>query len=204
MLYQIHRYPADLIDILELERDGERRRVVVRPVLPQDEALTGAFFAQLSAAARRDRFLSPLREVPGPLIRRFTQVDYSNHVALVAEVFEEAAEKVVAEARYVRSGTGESAEFAVAVAEDWQGLGLARRLLRTLVCHAGRAGVTRLEGETLASNAAMLHLARVAGFTLRPDPEVRGLVRLDMTLRDMEARPLFPCGAAGAFATAAA
>ena len=33
MLYQIHRYPADLIDVLRLP-DGQR--VVIRPMLPQD------------------------------------------------------------------------------------------------------------------------------------------------------------------------
>jgi hypothetical protein len=41
MIYQIHRYPAELIDIVHL-RDSER--VVVRPVLPQDQELLVAFF----------------------------------------------------------------------------------------------------------------------------------------------------------------
>ena len=37
MLYQIHRYPADLIDVVRLAGGA---RVVIRPVLPQDEDLT--------------------------------------------------------------------------------------------------------------------------------------------------------------------
>ena len=34
MTYQIHRYPADLIDVVRL---GDGERVVIRPVLPQDD-----------------------------------------------------------------------------------------------------------------------------------------------------------------------
>ena len=58
MLYQIHRYPADLIDVVRL---AGGQRVVIRPVLPQDEELTGAFFRNLPAPARYDRFMSPMR-----------------------------------------------------------------------------------------------------------------------------------------------
>ena len=55
MTYQIHRYPAELIDVVRL---AGGQRVVVRPVLPQDEDLTTAFFRNLSAPARYDRFMS--------------------------------------------------------------------------------------------------------------------------------------------------
>ena len=51
MIYQIHRYPAELIDVVVLS-PGER--VVIRPVLPQDEGLTGAFFR----ACRRGRAMT--------------------------------------------------------------------------------------------------------------------------------------------------
>src|SRR5438552_13389701 len=99
MIYQIHRYPADLIDVVRLA-GGER--VVIRPVLPQDEDLTVAFFRDLSAPARYDRFMTPMRELPRELLQRFTQVDYADHLALVAEVFADGRETVIAEARYVR------------------------------------------------------------------------------------------------------
>ena len=84
MIYQIHRYPADLIDVVRL---GGGERIVIRPVLPQDEDLTGAFFRSLSGAARYDRFMTPMRDLPPELLQRFTHVDYADHVALVAEVF---------------------------------------------------------------------------------------------------------------------
>jgi acetyltransferase len=191
VLYQIHRYPADLIDVVRL--DGGRR-LVVRPVLPQDADLTTAFFGSLPAAARYDRFMSPMRNLPPELVRRFTNVDYTDHLALVAEVFDDEQEIVVAEARYARLASDPTAaEFAVSVAEHWQGKGLATLLLCKLVRRAAAAGIARIVGETLATNARMLHLARKAGFTVSASPEVRGLMRLE---KAVEAEPAECRGAA--------
>lgn len=194
MIGQIERYPAELIDIVHLARDGRRARVVVRPLLPQDRPLTGAFFAGLSHEARRDRFMSPMREVTARLLERLSDIDHDAHVALVAEVFEGGEEILIAEARYVRDPAGNSAEFAVTVAEGWRGFGLARLMLAKLACHAGRSGIHLLRGETLATNAAMLHIARRAGFQLRADPEVRGVVRLEKILGAVS-EGAAPCGA---------
>lgn len=180
MIYQIHRYPADLIDVVRL---GGGARVVIRPVLPQDEDLTSAFFRDLSGPARYDRFMTSMRDLPPELLRRFTQVDYADHLALVAEVFVEGRETVIAEARYVRRPDPTAAEFAVSVAEAWRGKGLASLMLGKLACRAAGAGVERIVGETLASNARMLSLARKAGFTIKPSPEMRGLMLLEKQLR---------------------
>jgi RimJ/RimL family protein N-acetyltransferase len=199
MIYKIHRYPADLIDVVRLSGG---QRVVIRPVLPQDEDLTGAFFRNLSGAARYDRFMSPMRDLPPELLRRFTQVDYADHVALVAEVFADGRETVIAEARYVRRPERSTAEFAVSVAEPWQGKGLARLMLGKLVCRAGADGVERIVGETLASNARMLSLARKAGFVISASPDVSGLMLLEKALR--APRPAGDCAGAGQATLAAA
>ena len=180
MLYQIHRYPADLIDVVRL-RGG--RRVLVRPVLPQDEDITVAFFGNLPARARYDRFMAPMPNLPPALIKRFTSIDYASHLALVAEIFADSRETVIAEARYARDrDTPSVAEFAVSVAADWQGHGLASLLLAKLMRHASAAGIERVVGETLATNARMLHLARKAGFTTTPSPDLRGLIVLEKHL----------------------
>jgi RimJ/RimL family protein N-acetyltransferase len=176
MLYQIHRYPAELIDVIRLE-GGER--VVIRPVLPQDEPLTIAFFGGLSAPTRYERFLTPMRHLPPELIKRFTNVDYANHLALVAIVVEDGEEIVVAEARYARLADPSEAEFAISVAEAWQGKRLAQVLLGKLACRASTAGVRKIVGETLATNEKMLHLARKAGFAVRRSPDVRGVMLLE-------------------------
>jgi acetyltransferase len=199
MVYEIHRYPADLIDVVHL---AGGRRVVIRPVLPQDEDLTKTFFRNLSGPSRYDRFMTNMRELPPELLQRFTHVDYCDHVALVAEVFVEGRETVIAEARYVRlPGDPATAEFAVSVAEDWQGKGLARLLLGKLVCRAAADGIERIVGETLASNFRMLSLARKAGFSIAASREVAGLIDLERPLRPV--RPGADCSDAAREAMAA-
>ena len=62
-------------------------------------------------------------------------------MALVAEVFIEGRVTVIAEARYVRRANRSAAEFAVSVAEPWQGKALASLILGKLVCRAASDGV---------------------------------------------------------------
>jgi RimJ/RimL family protein N-acetyltransferase len=177
MTYQIHRYPAELIDVVRLTGGA---RVVIRPVLPQDRELMRAFFDDLTADARCKRFMHPVSEPSSELLRQFTQVDYANHVALVAETFADDCETVIGEARYVRALDRSSAEVSVSVAESWQGKGLAKLMLATLECRAAAADIRRIIGYTLATNEKMLSLARKVGFS--ESFGARGVIRLEKTL----------------------
>ena len=179
MPYQIHRYPAELIDVIRLT-SGER--VVIRPVLPQDRELMVAFFHDLSADARCNRFMHPVSEPSSELLREFTQVDYANHVALVAEVFVDGRESVIGEARYVRAADTSSAEVSLSVAGLWQGKGLGKLMLTKLERHAAAAGVRRLFSETLATNKKLLSLAIKAGFVITETADAQGVMRLEKTL----------------------
>jgi acetyltransferase len=143
-------------------------------------------------------------ELPQRVLREFTELDYDRHLALVAsEADEDGDETLVAEARFVRRPDAPVADFAVAVADDWQGLGLGRRLVAKLVRSASRRGVLVLEGEVLADNARMLGLLRSMGATFGPAPgEARVLVaRLDAALAGPPA-PAKPVRGASRGATA--
>ncbi|MDT3678691.1 MAG: GNAT family N-acetyltransferase [Burkholderiaceae bacterium] len=176
----IHRYPASLIDRLTLA-DG--RSVLVRPVLPQDAALQQQFVRELSPTSRYRRFHGPMRELSADTLDYLTQVDYRSHLALLAETFDPRGEEVqVAEVRYVRR-EGEAgrldagiADFAIAVADEWQGAGLGSRMLDALVRSARDGGVRRLEGSVLADNEPMRALVRARGWRIRRDPDDARLV----------------------------
>jgi RimJ/RimL family protein N-acetyltransferase len=177
MTYLIHHYPAELIDVVHLS-DGER--VVVRPVLPQDRELMVAFFHDLSPGARCNRFMHAVSEPSSKLLRQLTQADYTNHVALIAEIFVDGYEIAIGEARYVRAADRSSAEVSVSVAEAWQGKGLAKLMLTKLECHAAAAGIRRIVGEILASNDKTRSIARRAGFSEKPS--AWGVIQLEKTL----------------------
>jgi RimJ/RimL family protein N-acetyltransferase len=176
MTYQYH-YPAELIDVVHLTNGG---RIIIRPVLPQDRELMVAFFHDLSADARCSRFMHPVNEPSSKLLQGFTHVDHANHVALVAEIFEDGREMVIGEARYVRAADQLSAEVSVSVADPWQGKGLAKLMLTKLERRAAAVGIRRIIGETLATNEKMLSLAHKAGFVI--SESARGVMRLEKTL----------------------
>jgi acetyltransferase len=166
--YAIHRVPTSLIETLQL-KDG--RSVLVRPVLPQDAELQQSFVRTLSPLSRRRRFHAPIAELPASTLRYMTEVDYESHLALVAEVFVDGAARQVAEARWVRrSDEPGMADFALAVADDWQRSGLGTCLLRRLEDSACDHGVRRLFGDVLVSNQPMVDFLRRAGWKLRRDP----------------------------------
>ena len=119
---------------------------------------------------------------PSPIPARFTQVDYDRELALVALDGKPRTEKIVAVARYVANPDGGSAEFAVVVADVWQGRGLGHALMRMLVGCARRRGFRRLVGNVLSANAPMLALVARLGFESRPDPDDREQVIVTLEL----------------------
>ena len=121
---------------------------------------------------------------------KFQAIDYRSHIALVAETKRDGMPIVIAEARYAVDPCSDSAELAVAVADEWQGLGLAKALLRRLIGHAAAAGVRCLHGETLASNACIMHLASTAGFSIMPVPGVAGVLQFSRNIASQS--PLAP------------
>lgn len=148
---------------------ADGRGVRLRPVQPGDAAAEQAFVTALSPASRRRRFHGAMKQLPESVLRAMTAIDFRHHVALVAEAgCADGAARLVADARYVRDEHGE-AEFAVAVADDWQGLGLGRALLQRLGRHARLSGVATLRGSVLADNGPMLALMRSLGARLRDD-----------------------------------
>ena len=92
-------------------------------------------------------------------------MDFSRDMALAAATMLD-GETLLGVARYVRDRSGDAAEFAIVIADAWQGRGIGRRLLAKLIEAAGRRGVKRLYGDILATNRPMLELARKLGFEL--------------------------------------
>ena len=173
------RFPSVLIDRLRLA-DG--RQVIVRPVLAFDAAAEQDFVRALSAASRQRRFHVGLRELPLSLLRAMTEVDHDAHVAVVAEAIGDDDEaSIVADARYVRGPTpdlaADEAEFAIAVADAWQGVGLGRALMRHLSRHAARHGVQRLVGDVLPGNQAMFAITDALGGRLAVSSNGPGVIR---------------------------
>jgi GNAT superfamily N-acetyltransferase len=138
--------------------------VALRQIRPDDASALQAFVRALSPASRRLRFHTALNELTESGVRALTQVDQRLHVAFVLTTPERGAERIVGEARYVVSCEKDAAEFAIAVADEFRGLGFAERLVAALIGAARAAGLRWLVGEVLVGNARMLAFARRCGF----------------------------------------
>jgi acetyltransferase len=155
----IHPYPAEFEEDLRLA-DGSAVRL--RPIQPEDAATVRRFFDALSERSRYQRFMQYLRELPPPLLARFTQLDYDRELALVA--LAPVGREFIGIGRYAPEADGETAEFALTVADAWQGRGIGRALLERLCDCARAAGYRTLVGHILNANREMLELSERLGF----------------------------------------
>lgn len=87
-------------------------------------------------------------------------------MALAATTMLGGSETLIGVARFVSDENSPSAEFAIVVADAWQGRGIGTRLLRELIDVARHRGLKRLYGDILGVNRPMLELVRKLGFTL--------------------------------------
>ena len=92
-------------------------------------------------------------------------------MAFVATKEEDGEEVEIGVARYAVNPDGETCEFAIVVAEDWQHRGLARRLMGVLIETARNRGLSAMTGLFLSNNERMLKFVSSLGFVLSNDPD---------------------------------
>ena len=130
-------------------------QLATRPVRPDDLSRFYALWPRLSRDTRYRRFHAPVRTLPAATVRRLVEVDHDLREAVVALV----GDDVVGVARYDRSPADPtSAELAVVVEDDWQGLGLGRQLMAGVLVLAAVRGVDRVIATVQEDNTAALRL----------------------------------------------
>lgn len=160
-------------------------RVTIRPIQPEDREIEQAFVSSLSGNARYFRFFSAIKDLSPRMLDRFTRVDYPREMAFIATVQKDAAEQQIGVARYAPGSAENTVEFAIVVADEWQGLGIGRELLHRLFDVAKESGIGRIEGIVMKANANMLLLCKNLGFTVNPYPDDASMVRVKKDL-DLE------------------
>lgn len=167
---------------VEVEHRIDGVRVTMRPIRPDDVARERDFIRALSDETRYQRFMATVGEMPASQLRTLTNVDQRRDLALAATIDRDGREAFVGVARFGVDTSGAGCEFAVAVADDWHGTGLAGILMQALIDVARRRGLRTMEGFVLATNSRMLKLARQLGFRQLPDAESHETVRVVRSL----------------------
>ena len=180
---------AAMYSAVETLLDGTR--VDIRALRPVDRA---EFLAAVGRASRESlyrRFFSVRRGFTEQEVAYFVNVDFVDHVALVAVVEEDDRPVIVGGARYIVMRPGK-AEVAFVVVDEYQGQGIGAALMRHLAGIAHAAGLRELVAEVLPENAAMLRVFARCGLpheTRGESDVVHVSLWLDATHREMLSPP---------------
>jgi acetyltransferase len=179
----IRPYPRQYVREWTSE-DG--RRLLIRPIRPEDEPLLVAFHTELTEETVYSRYFEHLGLSARTAHERLTRVcfnDYDREIALVAEEVSGTGKRgIVAVGRLSKDHALPTAEFAVLVADRWQRRGLGAELLRELVAIGRAEGLATISADILAGNMAMRRTAMSAGFAIEEelgDQTVRAVLELD-------------------------
>jgi RimJ/RimL family protein N-acetyltransferase len=147
--------------VVERLRDGSEIEICALRPADQQEML--AAVGRISIESLQRRFFVPKRHFSDKEIDFFMNVDFKDHVALVAEINENGRRVIVGGGRYIMVRPGQ-AEMAFAVVDAYQGKGIGAVLMRHLLAIARDGGLKELIAEVLPENAAMLKLFGRFGF----------------------------------------
>jgi RimJ/RimL family protein N-acetyltransferase len=179
-------------------RDG--RRVRLRPVSRDDAPKLADALGRMSRQSRYFRFHRHVERLTEQQLHYLTDLDYERHVAWAAVSLDEPGEPGAGLARFVRDDAdGSSGEFAVAVVDAYQGVGLGQLLMETLLCAAGLRGVRELRASVLADNHGALRLFERLGGRTSPAEDDTLVVRIPITSidRTRRASSWFPAAVPG-------
>jgi RimJ/RimL family protein N-acetyltransferase/CheY-like chemotaxis protein len=154
------------------------RAITIRAIQPEDAGIEQDFVRSLSLAAKQRRFFFPVKELSEKLLHEFTHPQYPDNWALIATVRQQGAETEIGVARYAPCRGSAGAEFAVVVADAWQGCGVATHLMLELLEVAAEANIRLIEGNVLRENRRMLAFIERLGFVPQPHPDDPAVVRV--------------------------
>jgi len=176
-----HCVAARSADHVIMESLGNMKSVIIRAIRADDKERIAKAFRALEPGSIYLRFFSHKKELSGDELRRLTEPDRAREAALVATIGSGDEETIIGLGEY--AGDGRSAHIAFAVEEDYQGRGIASRLLRNLAHLARANGVAQFEADVLVENMPMLNALRHSGLPVR-ESESDGIVHITLFLGD--------------------
>jgi acetyltransferase len=162
----IHPYPKEWSSE-EVMNDGQS--FFLRPIHPEDAILTKKFLSSLSAESKYYRYMEVLREITPTMLQRLTQIDYDREMVLIGILPPD--NTPIALGHYYIESDGESAEFALVVADAYQGKGIGQILMERLLTIAKTRGLKQLSGEVSSDNHKMRQFLEKLGFSIKDDSE---------------------------------
>jgi acetyltransferase len=158
----IRPYPRELEESVIL---GTGRRVLLRPIRPEDEPAHHEFHSRLTLEDIRFRFFGLIRELPHSQMARFTQIDYDRDMAFIATATgPDGRAETLGVVRTITDPDNQRAEFAINVRSDAKGGGLGRLLMDKMIRYCRARRTKQIVGHVLPDNRVMLDFMQRLGF----------------------------------------
>jgi acetyltransferase len=158
--FAIRPYPEELEEWIL----WQGRKVLLRPIRPEDGAQHVELFNALEPEDIRYRVFMRIRELQRSQLARLTQIDYDREMAFIAASEREPGRfETLGVVRGIADPDNVTAEFAIIVRSDLKGQGLGPILLRKLIAYCRSRGTKELLGEALADNQRVIGLVRRFG-----------------------------------------
>ncbi|MCB5292892.1 GNAT family N-acetyltransferase [Arthrobacter sp. SO3] len=142
-------------------RDGGTAHL--RPIHPSDADAVQSFHVGQSQKSIYMRFFAFKSKLSAKELKRFTEVDYKDRVALVITIGGE----IMGIGRYDRLDAPEEAEVAFNISDAHQGRGIGSILLEHLAAAARENGIRKFSAEVLPENRKMLMVFSDAGYDVK-------------------------------------
>ena len=149
--------------VTEVLRDGSR--IEIRALKPSDRDQLQSAVGRMSDETIHSRFFAPKRHFSEREIDFYLNVDFVNHVALVAVLDVAGRALIVGGGRYIVIQPG-VAEVAFGIDDAYQGRGLGGLLMKHLTAIARASALRQLVAEVLPGNVAMLSVFKKAGLEM--------------------------------------
>jgi acetyltransferase len=159
----IRPYPEEWMQPARIKDGAE---VLLRPIKPEDEPLWQGLLASCSPESLRQRFRYLFKTPTHAMAARFCFIDYDREIAIVAETTEPGNRQILGVGRLIADVDHTSAEYAVLVADAWQGRGLGSLLTDYCLKICQRWGIRQVTAETAPDNLRMLTMFQRRGFSL--------------------------------------
>ncbi len=144
-------------------------RVHLRAIRPDDKQKLLDAFHHLTDKSIYFRFLTAKKDLSHEELKYFTEVDFKNHVAIVATIQINGKEKIIGIVRYIvfeKKNNECIAELACTVDENFQGIGLGSLLFKHILAIAKQKGVTVFVANVLSENQRVFEIFRHSGFKI--------------------------------------
>jgi acetyltransferase len=171
-------YPTRLIVPWRLP-DGTE--VLLRPIRPEDEPLQHEMLSSLSEESLRARFFQTIRNISHEMHIRLCNIDYDREMAIVAEIRQGGKRRIIGTVRLIIEPDFKKGEFAVIVHDDFQGKGLANKLLDMVIGIAQDKGLEEFYGFVHPGNKKMLKACARLGMAGEKTPD--DLVKMRLRLQ---------------------